>query len=773
MSLFPRPRPCRVLSVLAGFFLLPTLLAPESVADCDGGTPGFGGLVPTISVGSVVAGDNATVNVGNISSAATAVYVGFSLREGCRDVSAVFGPGARLGPALVDVPGSIPPFRPIFYGGLGAPSHAIQRRIPAHWASRNIYIQALVADPFATGGFAFSRGIGVRVEESSTPGGRYVVSGLLALPSPRSHVSAEFDVRTGLIHVFGPDVTVIDPSRPASSAIRVTQEVFPVPRVSCATVTNAENGLVYVFGGTSPTSRSRFAEIFAFDYFAPIGQRLILLPDPLPSGRSGMAAVFEPTEKVTYLFGGITDNGRPTREILRVNPFAAPGAQVTVLPDQLPAATDGLSAVYDSRRRTIYVAGGDFAEIFEFDYRRPAGSRLRAIDQFSTPRRDMAAVFDAGRDAVFFIGGMRSSTVYFSDIVRFSPGAPAGARLSVVASLPSERGSSAAVYDGIGDRILVIGGYSRNEGLLDRVIEYRPPGFVRTLGGFTNGVQLAGAVLDPRTGRSYVFDLQTYVVDSSAPFGDEIRVTADAFPTPRRTVAAVWDGRRNVAYLFGGLQESNRERLSDIFEFDPSLPEGARLRRLADVLPIGTSAIGAAFDSSRGHAYLFGGTVEEGRPTRQILKFDPSAAPGTRVTTLADTIPVSASSLGVAYEETNDSLFVFGDGTSSIYAFLPWAPSGSRVRVAGSLPGERDAVAAVTDTSRGVIHVFGGRQKFGHPIAEILEFDPLLPSGESVMLVGMLPLERAYSTAVYWPARDRILLFGGIKAERDIRVFEH
>ena len=57
---------------------------------------------------------------------------------------------------------------------------------------------------------------------------------------------------------------------------------------------------------------------------------------------------------------------------------------------------------------------------------------------------------------------------------------------------------------------------------------------------------------------------------------------------------------------------------------------------------------------------VLGGVSEEGRPTRQILKFDPSAAPGSRVSGLSDLLQTSSSSLAVAYEETAEEFRDFG-----------------------------------------------------------------------------------------------------------------
>lgn len=760
-------------SILFASLLLCSGAANEAAADCDGGTPGYGGAVPTIQVGALVAGDTAFVTVDNISTAASGVYVGFSLRESCRDVSSRYGTGARIGPALVDVPGATPPFRPILYAGLQSPRMVFQKRIPRHWGNRTLHVQALVADPYATGGLALSDGISIPIQKPAGSSGQVIISGLLSLPSPRSHIGSEYDARTGLIHVFGPDVTVIDTTRPSSAAIRSTQETFPSERSSVATVTDPSTGLVYVFGGSNPSSRERFRDIVAFDYFAPIGRRMTVLPDTLPTPLSATSAVWDEDEGVAYLFGGINDLGRATRDVMRFDPNGPVGGRLTVLADQMPNAGFGYTAVYDSRRRLIYVAGGDYPEILDFSPSRPTGSRFRTLDRFGSSRREMSAHYDAARDQVFFFGGVGAYGVVLSEIASYSPNAPAGTRLLTVAELPAALGGTSAVRDPLSDRILILGGYSATDGPVDRIVEFRPPDSVRTLGGFLDSVELGGAVSDPRTGKSYVFDNAVYVVDPSAPFGQEVRVTADLFPSQRRTIAATWDSRRNVAYLFGGYQETTRLRLREILEFDPARPEGSRFTPLPDSLPTGLAASSAAWDSNRGVVYLFGGVNEEGRQTRQIIRFDPAAAPGGRVSVLPDLLQSSASSLAVVYEASNDAFFVMGDGTSSIFSFQPWAPAGSRLRQIGSLPQARSSMAAVADPSRGSIFLFGGRDALGNTTDEIFEFDPFLPPQDSVMQIGTLPLERAYSTAVYWQAREKILIFGGTGASRDIRLFEY
>jgi hypothetical protein len=157
---------CRAIVLVVLAFAMAIGVRTQAFGQCTGGgTSGGNGLVPQISVGTVTAGQTASVTVSNVSPSATRVYLTWSLNPGCIDVSSQFGAGATLVPNLRPNPrGSVPPYVPSLDAGLSAPTMSFSARVPPRWAGRTVYAQAFVQDGSAqAGGYALSDGITVTV----------------------------------------------------------------------------------------------------------------------------------------------------------------------------------------------------------------------------------------------------------------------------------------------------------------------------------------------------------------------------------------------------------------------------------------------------------------------------------------------------------------------------------------------------------------------------------------------------------------------------------
>lgn len=754
--------------VLGATLVFSSLAADESRAQCAGGTRGSNGLIPVLTVSRPVASRDVLITVSNVSDRASGVYVGYSLDGGCRDYSAAYGSGAWLWPQLTEVPGGRPPFTPTLRLGATTGVITVSRKVPARWADRNVFIQAFVADPGAAGGFAFSGGQRTFVRASATDdaGGEGELAAFLTLPTPQAGMGGVRDPRTGRLYLFGEEIVEIDPEAPFESRIRTTLDRFPTARTSVASYWDPSRNVAVLFGGQESATRTKLSEVYEFDPSQPEGRRLAATNDRLPSALSGVAPVHHPDLGMALLFGGVSATGQPSRQVAQYDPSRPEGSRVTALPDVLPTSAFSIGPVYEPARRTVLLFGLGMPDVFEFDIRRPAGSRFSTFDSILPARLGTAVARDEASGRIYLFGGWTGSA-FISHVVEFDPSAPAGARSELVTYMKDGIAFGSALYDPDRSVIYAFGG-SNTDGILDQILEFDAPGDLRPLGGFPEDMIGAPSVHAATIGKAYAFGEGIYEIDMAAEFGREVRATADTFPSVRFASAVAWDAGRGVAYVFGGRNPHTGHRVSDIFQFDPGAPEGSRLTALSDALPDGLSSAAAVYSSRSGVIYVFGGVNSSGRATRNILRFDPAAAPGGRLSTLPDLLPVAAPAISAVWDDGSNVAYLMGDGTSWIHAFDPAAPEGSRITVKGQLPTDRTGVAAAIDAANGVVYVVGGWNPQRTYLDEVVRFDPAAAAGRQTSVIDVLNRPRGFATAVYDRFRGDVLVIAGDKSGNDI-----
>ncbi len=759
----------RRLVALAAAIAASSLAATSASGQCSGGTRGSNGLIPVLSVSRPVAGEDVLISVSNLASESTAVFVGYSLQGACRDVSATYGTGAWLWPSLTESPGGRPPFTPAIRLGAVSSVVTVTRRVPARWAGRHLYVQAFVSDPGAAAGYAFSGGsrLFIRDAGSGEAARDERLGGFLTLPSPQSSLGGVRDPRTGHVFLFGEEIVEVSPDAPFADRIRTTLDRFPTPRTSVAAFWDHSRNVAVLAGGLETATRTRLEDVFEFDPSRPEGERLLVSADRLPSGLSSATPVTIREAGLVLLFGGLSGSGYAVRQVLQYDTNRPAGSRLVVLPDLIPMGVSSIAGSYEPTLGSVLLFGLGSENIYEFDLRRAPGSRFSVFDTLLPARSACCAARDDSTGRIYLFGGWTGSS-FISHVVEFDPSAPAGSRSKLVNYMKEGVAFGSALYDPDRQVIYTFGGSNR-DGAYDQVLEFDAPDEVRPIGGFPEDMIGAPAVHASTTGKTYVFGAVTYEIDMNAAFGSEVRATIDAFPTVRLASAVAWDPGRGVAYLFGGRNPQNGQRVADVYEFDPSAPEGSRLSLLPDSLPGGQSN-GAAVTSPRsGVVYLFGGTDASSRSVRSILRFDPSQPPGSRLATLPDTLPVAASTLTAIWDEGANTAYLLGDGTNWIHSFDPGAADGTRLKLAGQLPSERTGVAAAFDSSSGVIYLVGGWTSRRTFLNDVLRFDPSAREDRRVTIVDVLGRPRAFAAAVYDRFRGDVLVIAGDESGNDIR----
>lgn len=121
-----------------------------------GGTPGADGKIPRLWVRELVAGEHFSLDVLYPSERASEIYLGYSFRSACQDVSDLFGHGAVVGLDLRGDLGPGPGFAPVRSIGTTATRHRVSGIVPSQLGGRTLYLQAFVEDEEAVGGYALS-----------------------------------------------------------------------------------------------------------------------------------------------------------------------------------------------------------------------------------------------------------------------------------------------------------------------------------------------------------------------------------------------------------------------------------------------------------------------------------------------------------------------------------------------------------------------------------------------------------------------------------------
>ncbi len=586
------------------------------------------------------------------------------------------------------------------------------------------------------------------------------VSGFLSLPQAEKSITAVVDPRTSKMYVFGETIVEISPAAAFGQRVRATTDQLPTVRKAMNAVWNPDRNVAMIFGGYNPNNFFRYDEVFEYDPFRPEGSRLTLLADRIPFGRSGGAAVWDTWRSKAYLFGGVTSSGFTTSKVLEYDPLRPAGSRFTELVDRLPTTAAHLSAVFLPGRGSVITLGDGTDIIKEFNPGFASGQRFQTVCTLPVARTGCLVSRHPSNDLVYIMGGWTGS-FYPDEVLQLNP---SNGSIVTACQMPEDIGFGFALPHPQFNRIYTFGG-ENIQSELDRILEFLPPSNIKPLGGFSNELSGVTSVYAPTTQTTFMFSDGIYEVDRSAPFGGEVSLTSDSFPEEAISRAAVWDTSRNVAYLFGGYHPISRQRINKIYEFNPSLSEGSRLRLLT-TFASPQSGGSAVWDDVANVAYLFGGTSGSGFSMRTIHQFNPI---GLQVSTLPETLISPASLLSAAWSTRDHKAYIFGDGSDTIFRFDPRASS-NRLQAIDTLPTARIGPHTAFDSVHGIIYIVGGWNGGSENLKDVVGFDPAAPFGTRVNMLGELPKGRAYGSAIFDPIHQDALILGGNGESHTIRV---
>ena len=184
--------------------------------------------------------------------------------------------------------------------------------------------------------------------------------------------------------------------------------------------------------------------------------------------------------------------------------------------------------------------------------------------------------------------------------------------------------------------------------------------------------------------------------------------------------------------------------------------------------PLRRSDHGAIYDPVRDRVILFGGDLEG--PRNDVWVLDRAGAATWTRLEVAGTPPTPRYRATVAYDPVRDRVLVFGGFTDDPRLNDVWAlslagtPTWTQLTTAGTPPLPRGEAAGVYDPVRDRLLIHGGNNDAA--LADSLTYELTLagtPTWSTLATTGPAPL-RAGETLVYDPSRDRLVAFAGYSA---------
>lgn len=507
-----------------------------------------------------------------------------------------------------------------------------------------------------------------------------------------------------------------------------------------------------------------------------------LVPDAVALPRiEAVSSVYDPARNRMLMFGGY-DSSSLVARLFALDLSGDPRWSEPALVGPAPSARYGNSLVYDSARDRVILFGGNASG----DQNQPLGdtwvlspgapmSFTQLVTSGVPPARyGHSAVYDPVRDRMLVLFGYDGS--FRADVWQLTlSGTPTWSPLTTVGTSPSARDFTSAVYDPIGDRVVVVGGnalpgpvprsdaWSLNLTGTPTWSPISPSGSPAagrfSAASFYDPVRQRMVILGGTDGSAALSDVVTLSLSGAATW--QVVSPGGRLPAGRWAAAAAYDTAHDRAVWTAGLATGSYF-LNDTWLLalagSPQWTEPPTANS-----PLPRSLAGAAYDSTRDELVVYGG-LDHGFLLDDLWAL-PMAAGASWVSLDYDLAfrPSARAGATMVLDSRRDRLVLFGGSSSNdLWTFDLAARQWSPLSASGTPPAQRAAAGSFYDALRDRMIVFGGYD-MAHNVGrnDTWELD-FLPQPHWVQLAAAGPPPPRYGAAVvYDVAGDRMVVFGG------------
>jgi hypothetical protein len=270
---------------------------------------------------------------------------------------------------------------------------------------------------------------------------------------------------------------------------------------------------------------------------------------------------------------------------------------------------------------------------------------------------------------------------------------------------------------------------------------------------------------------------ETWEWDPSA--GSWTQLTPTATPSARYDSALVWDSKRNLAVLFGGMQkdqtDANGIPQRDTWDWNPTTKNWS-LRASTTTIPSPRWGHALAYDPARGLVVLAGGkSWQTYVGLGEVWDWDPASGNWTqRLTGNESSVPAgrmyaslltdsARSRLDLLAGITFSTSLPFGGyqptASGEVWEFEPASAKFTNRSAVQNWPSQRWGNAITFCPATGKTYLFGGQSPNYDLLNDLWEWDG---SSWSQVPGDVRPTRRADPAMAYDPSRKSLILFGGL-----------
>jgi hypothetical protein len=561
----------------------------------------------------------------------------------------------------------------------------------------------------------------------------------------------------------------------------------PGARYGHSAIYDPERDCMVVFGGLAASNHRNDVWVLSL---AGTPAWTALTPTGTPPGaRWEHSAIYDPVRDRMVVFGGQAAGSSSYNDVWALSLAGTPAWTQLTPTATPPSVRRGHSAIYDPVRDRMVVFGGtewnSCDDVWSLSLAEaPAWTQLTPTGTPPGARFGHTAIYDPVRDRMVVFGG--ALTPYFpcsNDVWSLSLGeAPAWLKPQPTGSRPNARWEHSAIYDPVRDRMVVFGGtyWAYTPGTTRFNDVWAVP-----LAGTSNWTPLNpsgtppserddhSAVLDPVRNRMVVFGgagvsvyNDVHALSLAGTPAWTLLAPTGTPPSARCGHTAIHDPVRDRVVVFGGVYGPSNTSFNEVWALSLAGTPAWTLLAPTGTPPSARYGHTAIHDPVRDRMVVFGGWDASSR-RNDVWSLSLAGTPAWAALTPAGTPPSTRDGHSAIYDPVRDRMVVFGGWDASSRRNDVWSlslagtPTWAALTPSGTPPSARDGHSAIYDPARDRMVVFAG-----YPTPSLSNEVRALslagtPTWTLLAPAGKPPSARSAHSAIYDPVHDRMVIFGG------------